>query len=197
MYNEPIVLATMGQGFPIFRYPVYVAQTVLPLEAPLYTRQEVLILHNKYPGQAWVNQALVNERDDGLRAEVHCYQSLMDKADQKERKLSTIQDRLMDISMDLHANMQRLAEAEAIKWLEDRRTWAGLASSSTRGNLNEGILPEGGGSVKAPPMVGPTWTRVRFALGSDCSPLLFQGTALLHFLLYAFLVDCSHMTNVR
>ena len=51
--------------------------------------------------------------------------------------------------------------------------------------------------VKAPPMVGPTWTRVRFALGSDCSPLLFQGTALLCFLLYAFLVDCSRMTNVR
>ena len=125
MYNEPIVLAMMGQGFPIFRYPMYVAQTVLPLEVPLYTRQEVLILHNKYLGQAWVNQALVNERDDGLQAEVHCYQSLMDKADQKERELSTIQDRLMDISMDLRANMQRLAEAEAIKWLEDRRTWAG------------------------------------------------------------------------
>ena len=31
----------------------------------------------------------------------------------------------MDISMDLRANMQHLAEAEAIKRLEDRRTWAG------------------------------------------------------------------------
>ena len=28
-------------------------------------------------------------------------------------------------------------------------------------------------------MVGPTWTRVRFALGSDCLPTLSQGTALL------------------
>ena len=49
----------------------------------------------------------------------------MDKADRKERKLSTIQDCLMNISMDLCANMQRLAEAEAIKRLEDRGVWAG------------------------------------------------------------------------
>ena len=49
----------------------------------------------------------------------------MDKANQKEHELSTIQDRLMDISMDLRANMRRLAEAEAIKRLEDRRTQAG------------------------------------------------------------------------
>ena len=33
-------------------------------------------------------------------------------------------------------------------------------------------------AVKAPPMVGPTWTRVRLTLGSDCFPALFQGTAL-------------------
>ena len=121
MYNEPIVLAMMGQGFPIFRYPVYVAQTILPSEAPPYSRQDVLILHNKYPGQAWVNQALVNEGDDGLRAEVHRYWSLMNEADRKERELSTLQDRLMDISMDLCANMLCLTGAEAIKRLEDRR----------------------------------------------------------------------------
>ena len=66
MYDEPIVTGTVGQGFPIFCYPTHVAQTVLPSEAPLYTRQEVLILHNKYPGQAWVDQALVNEGGDGL-----------------------------------------------------------------------------------------------------------------------------------
>ena len=121
MYDEPVVLATMGQGFPIFRYPAYVAQTVLPSKAPPYSRQEVLILHNKYPGQAWVNQALVDEGDDWLRAEVHRYRSLMDEVDRKKRELSTIQDRLMDISMDLRVNMLRLAGAEAIKQLEDRR----------------------------------------------------------------------------
>ena len=121
MYDEPVVLGTMGQGFPVFCQPSHVAQTLLPSEAPLYTRQEVLILHNKYPGRAWVNQVPVNEGDNRLRAEVHRYQSLMDEADQKECELSTIQDRLMDISMDLHTNMRRLAEAEAIKWLKNRR----------------------------------------------------------------------------
>ena len=51
--------------------------------------------------------------------------------------------------------------------------------------------------VKAPPMVGPTWTRVHFALGLDYSLSLFQGTALPHFLLHAFLSDCSCMSDVR
>ena len=49
----------------------------------------------------------------------------MDEADQKEHKMSIIQDRLMDISMNLCANMQCLAEPEAIKQLEDRRVRAG------------------------------------------------------------------------
>ena len=124
MYDEPIVLAMMGQGFPIFRYLAYVAQTVLPSEAPPYSQQEVLILHNKYPGQALVNQALVDEGDNGLRTEVHRYRSLMDEADRKERELSTLQDCLMDFSMDLRANMLHLARAEAIKRLKDRRAWA-------------------------------------------------------------------------
>ena len=33
--------------------------------------------------------------------------------------------------------------------------------------------------VTTPPMVGPTWPRVRFTLGSDCLPVLSQGTASL------------------
>ena len=68
-----------------------------------------------------MNQAWVDEGDNGLRVEVHHYRSLMDEVDRKERELSTLQDRLMDISMDLRANMLRLAGAEAIKRLEDRR----------------------------------------------------------------------------
>ena len=71
-----------------------------------------------------MNQALVDKGDNRLCAEVHRYQSLMDEADWKEQELSTLQDHLMDISMDLHANMLRLAGAEAIKRLEDRRAQA-------------------------------------------------------------------------
>ena len=51
-----------------------------------------------------MNQAWVDEGDNGLRVEVHRYRSLMDEVDRKERELSTLQDRLMDISMDLRAN---------------------------------------------------------------------------------------------
>ena len=43
-------------------------------------------------------------------------------------------------------------------------------------------------------MVGPTWTRVRFILGLDCLPALFQGTILLLPLL--FVRACS-MSDVR
>ena len=146
MYDEPVVLAMMGQGFPIFHYPVHVAQTDLPSEAPLYTRQEVLILHNKYSGRAWVNQALVDEGDNGLRSEVHCYRSLMDEADRKERELSTIQDCLMDISMDLQY-MQTCNASQRLKLSSNSKTGGseqGMASSSTHGNSNKGVLPEGG-----------------------------------------------------
>ena len=51
--------------------------------------------------------------------------------------------------------------------------------------------------VKAPPMVGPTWTRAHFTLGSDCSLLLFQGTTSLCFLLHAFLIDRLRTSDVR
>ena len=60
-----------------------------------------------------------------MQAKVHHYQCLMDEANRKERELSTIQDCLMDISMDLCANMRCLAEAAVIRRLEDRRTQAG------------------------------------------------------------------------
>ena len=46
-------------------------------------------------------------------------------------------------------------------------------------------------------MVGPTWTRVHFILGSDCLPTLFQGTILpLPLLPLLFARTCS-MFDVR
>ena len=46
MYDDPIILGTVGQGFLIFCQPAHVVQTLLPSEAPLSMQQEVLILHN-------------------------------------------------------------------------------------------------------------------------------------------------------
>ena len=41
------------------------------------------------------------------------------------------------------------------------------------------LPPHVDNNVMTPPMVGPTWLRVRSALGSDCLPVLSQGTASL------------------
>ena len=54
--------------------------------------------------------------------------------------------------------------------------------------------------VTTPPMVGPTWPRVRFTLGSDCLPTLFQRTASFYLptdLLIVVFVICTRMFDVR
>ena len=38
--RQAIVLGTMGRGFPVFRQYAHAAQTLIPSEAPLYSRQE-------------------------------------------------------------------------------------------------------------------------------------------------------------
>ena len=45
----------------------------------------------------------------------------MEEADAVEQKISALQDRMVDISLTLHASMRHLAEAEAIKRIEDQR----------------------------------------------------------------------------
>ena len=65
----------------------------------------------------------------------------MDEADRKELELSTIQDCLMDISMDLCVNMQCLAEAEAIQRLEDRQAWTGHGVLIHLWQFKEGCSP--------------------------------------------------------
>ena len=60
-------------------------------------------------------------RFNRLRAEVHRYRTLMDEADRVEQQISALQDRMVDISLTLHASMRRLAKAEAVRRIEDRR----------------------------------------------------------------------------
>ena len=46
--------------------------------------------------------------------------------------------------------------------------------------------------VKAPPMVGPTWRRVRLTLGSDCLPVVVPGdhlASLSYSMLHCLLTD--------
>ena len=92
-----------------------------------------------------MNQALVDEGDNRLCAEVHRYQSLMDEVDRKERELSTLQDHLMDIT---------------VTWTYTRTCYALLepkqSSSSKTGGLEQGKVslsichdPSHGGSYMA------------------------------------------------
>ena len=123
MYDEPMVWGTMGDGYAVYEQPAHVAPRLRPNETEPYTHADTFILLSKYPGASWVNAALVDEEDGGLRAEVHRYRKLMEEADAVEQKISALQDRMVDISLTLHASMRRLAEAEAVKRIEDRRAW--------------------------------------------------------------------------
>ena len=120
-YDDPVVWGTMGDGYPVFQQPAHAAPRLRPNETEPYSHADTFILLSKYLGVQWVNAALVDEEDGGLRAEVLRYRALMDEADKVEQQISALQDRMVDISLTLHASMRRLAEAEAVRRIEDRR----------------------------------------------------------------------------
>ena len=120
-YDDPVVWETMGDGYPVFQQPAHAAPRLRPHETEPYSHADTFILLSKYPGAQWVNAALIDEEDGGLRAEVHRYRKLMEEADRVEQQLSALQDRMVDISLTFNASMCRLAEAEAVKRIEDRR----------------------------------------------------------------------------
>ena len=121
MYNEPMVWGTMREGYAVYQQPAHAAPRLRPNETEPYSHTDTFILLSKYPGASWVNAALVDEEDGRLWAEVHQYRKLMEEVDAVEQKISALQDRMVDISLTLHASMRRLAKAEAIKRIEDRR----------------------------------------------------------------------------
>ena len=121
MYDEPMVWGTMGEGYPVYEQPAHVAPRLRPNKTEPYSHADAFILLSKYPGALWVNVALIDEEDRGLRAEVHRYRALMNEADKVEQQISALQDRMVDISLTLHASMRCLAEAKAVKRIEDRR----------------------------------------------------------------------------
>ena len=121
MYDEPMVWGTMREGYPVYQQPAHAAPRLRPNETEPYSHADAFILLNKYLGAQWVNAALIDEEDGGLWAEVHRYRALMEEADKVEQQISALQDRMVDISLTLHASMRRLAEAEAVRRIEDRR----------------------------------------------------------------------------
>ena len=121
MYDDPMVWGTMGEGHPVYQQPTHAAPRLRPNETEPYSHADAFILLNKYPGRQWVNAALIDEENGGLRAEVHRYRELMDEADKVEQQISALQDRMVDISLTLHASMRHLAEAKAVRRIEDCR----------------------------------------------------------------------------
>ena len=90
-------------------------------EAPGYTHNDTRILCHDYPRQTWVDNALVRINDNGLRAEVHRHRSLLREAKEKEAQIQVLEDRVADITMEVHANMKRLAHAQAVSRVEEYR----------------------------------------------------------------------------
>ena len=116
-----MVWGTMGEGYLVYQQPAHAAPRLGPNETEPYSHADAFILLSKYPGAQWVNAALIDKEDRGLWAEVHQYRKLMEEADRVEQQISALQDRMVDISLTLHASMCRLAEAEAVRRIEDQR----------------------------------------------------------------------------
>ena len=121
-YHDPVVWGTMGRGFRVFEQPAHTAPHLTPREATPYIHKDLQLLTLRYPGHNWVNNALIDEGDEGLRAEALCYRRMMDEMTDKEAELNVIQDHIAVLTLDLRAAMKRLSRAEAVTRIEERRT---------------------------------------------------------------------------
>ena len=112
----------MGKGFRVFEQEAHAAPRALATEVNPYTHNTVRLFHSNYPGRAWVDNALVEEGDEGLRAEVMRYRNKADELKRKEEELSTIQDRIGILLLDLRTMLTRLSRVEAVSCIEDLHT---------------------------------------------------------------------------
>ena len=124
LYHNPVVWGTMGRSFWVFEQPAHVAPHLTPREATPYVHNDLQLFTSRYPGHDWVNNALIDEGDEGLRAEALCYRRMVDEMTGKEAELNVIQDCIAVLTLDLWAAMQRLSRAEAVTRIKDRCTTA-------------------------------------------------------------------------
>ena len=125
-YHDPVVWGTMGRGFRVFEQPAHAAPRLTPREATPYVHNDLRLITSRYPGRDWVDNALIDEGDEGLRAEVHRYRRMIDEMQDKEAELEVIQNRIAVLTLDLRAAMQCLSRAEAVSRIEDRCTTAAV-----------------------------------------------------------------------
>jgi hypothetical protein len=124
MEDDPIALGFARPGGPIYYRQAQAAPRITDQEANSgwgYTLNDLFALHPDYLGRAWVDNALVRTKDDGLRAEVHRYRCLTNEQARSSREVERLQNRLHDIQLEVHACIKRLARAEAVERVEEHR----------------------------------------------------------------------------
>ena len=74
-----------------------------------------------YTQQLDINNAMRRTRDNGLMAKVHRYRNLVDEQAQKQAEVDRLNDRLSDVILELQRCVLRLARANAVQHIEERR----------------------------------------------------------------------------
>ena len=113
MTNNPYVLGTMGAGCPVFQQPAHVTPRITKEEVNARENTTLRTLGHDYQGRDWVNDALIQLRDDGLKVEVHRYCKLHEELDRKLEEVRIANDHIADIYLELAPCQLRLLQAEA------------------------------------------------------------------------------------
>ena len=121
MENDPYALGMAGPNTPIHHLPAVVAPHPTGSTTSCYTQDDLRTLHPMYTQRLDINNAMRRTRDDGLMAEVHRYRNLIDEQAQKQAEVDIINDRLLDIILELKRCVLRLSRANAVQRIEEKR----------------------------------------------------------------------------
>ena len=121
MENNPYALGMSGPNAPIHHLPAVVAPHPTGSTVPCYTWDDLRTLHPMYTQRLDINNAMRHTRDDGLMAEVHRYRNLVDEQAQKQVEVDRLNDRLLDIILELQRCVLRLSRANAVQCIEERQ----------------------------------------------------------------------------
>lgn len=121
MENDPYALGMAGPNLPIYQLPAHTAPHPTGHAPPQYTQHDLHTLHPFYMKWLEINNALTRTRDNGLKAEVHCYCNLVDEQAQKEAKVELLNNCIADIIGETRRCVICLAQANAVKQIKEKR----------------------------------------------------------------------------
>ena len=120
MTNDPYTLSTMGTSTPIFHWLAQVVLCITKEEANSMEQPLLHILHHNYNGRDWVDNAMVCLHNNGLCADVHCFQKLGEELAHKTEEVRQLEDHITDIYLELHPCTQRLCMAKAVEQVQSQ-----------------------------------------------------------------------------